>query len=72
MLSDIGPADHLEAHAIECRVDRPGVSRNLQDHIHVPILADFTEDIAYRPASPGVEHTAFERINPDAPAPEIQ
>jgi choline dehydrogenase-like flavoprotein len=33
MLSGIGPADHLKAHGIEVRVDRPEVGRNLQDHI---------------------------------------
>lgn len=37
MLSGIGPADHLEAHGIECRADRPGAGRNLQDHPAVGI-----------------------------------
>jgi choline dehydrogenase len=72
MLSGIGPADHLEAHGIDCRVDRPGVGRNLQDHPAVGNLAHCTEDIVYPPESNGAEHAAFERIDPDAPAPDIQ
>jgi choline dehydrogenase len=35
MLSGIGPADHLEAHGIDVRADRPGVGRNLQDHLFI-------------------------------------
>ncbi|WP_101750647.1 GMC family oxidoreductase [Nesterenkonia massiliensis] len=32
MLSGIGPAEHLQEHGIEVRVDSPGVGRHLQDH----------------------------------------
>jgi len=32
MLSGIGPADHLQTHGIDVRVDLPGVGHNLQDH----------------------------------------
>ena len=39
MLSGIGPADHLEASGIDCRVDLPGVGENLIDHPEVPIVA---------------------------------
>ncbi|MDH3239333.1 MAG: GMC oxidoreductase, partial [Alphaproteobacteria bacterium] len=35
MLSGIGPAEELKAHGIDCRIDAPGVGRNLQDHIAV-------------------------------------
>lgn len=35
MLSGIGPAEHLAAHGIETRADRPGVGANLQDHLEV-------------------------------------
>lgn len=35
MLSGIGDADHLREHGVVCRVNLPGVGRNLQDH---PIL----------------------------------
>ena len=35
MLSGIGPADELSAHGIEVVADRPGVGKNLQDHLEV-------------------------------------
>ncbi|XP_045535770.1 glucose dehydrogenase [FAD, quinone]-like [Papilio machaon] len=40
MLSGIGEKKHLESKNIDCKVDLPGVGKNLQDHIiiHVPIF----------------------------------
>jgi choline dehydrogenase len=38
MLSGIGPATHLREHAIDVRVDLPGVGSNLQDHPAVPLI----------------------------------
>jgi choline dehydrogenase len=35
MLSGIGPAEDLKEHGIEVVADRPGVGRNLQDHLEV-------------------------------------
>ncbi|MEX5563300.1 choline dehydrogenase [Pseudophaeobacter sp. 1A16562] len=35
MLSGIGPAAHLAEHGIDVVADRPGVGRNLQDHLEV-------------------------------------
>ena len=35
MLSGIGPADHLAEHGIGVVADRPGVGKNLQDHLEV-------------------------------------
>jgi choline dehydrogenase len=37
MLSGIGPGRHLVAHGIKLVADRPGVGRNLQDHLEVYI-----------------------------------
>jgi len=37
-LSGIGPADLLRRHGLEVRVDRPGVGRNLQDHLCIDHL----------------------------------
>ncbi|MEL6913892.1 MAG: choline dehydrogenase [Pseudomonadota bacterium] len=37
MLSGIGPAGHLAAHGIAPVADRPGVGRNLQDHLELYI-----------------------------------
>ncbi|MGB0960654.1 MAG: choline dehydrogenase [Halocynthiibacter sp.] len=33
MLSGIGPKDQLKAHGIDVLIDRPGVGKNLQDHL---------------------------------------
>ena len=35
MLSGIGPANHLAEHGIDVVADRPGVGKNLQDHLEV-------------------------------------
>ncbi len=35
LLSGIGPADHLKEHGIDVVADRPGVGRNLQDHLEL-------------------------------------
>jgi choline dehydrogenase len=37
MRSGIGPAEHLSAHGIDVRADRPGVGANLQDHLEMYI-----------------------------------
>jgi len=37
MLSGIGPAEELAGHGIPVRADRPGVGRNLQDHLELYI-----------------------------------
>lgn len=44
MLSGIGPKAHLEEHGIECRVDRPGVGRNLQDRYEVGVVSTMEKD----------------------------
>jgi choline dehydrogenase-like flavoprotein len=38
MLSGVGPADHLRAHAIEVHHDLQGVGKNLHDHLFVPLV----------------------------------
>ncbi len=38
MLSGIGPADHLAAVGIDCRVDVPGVGQNVQNHLGVTMI----------------------------------
>ena len=39
MLSGLGPRGELAAHGIEPLVDLPGVGRNLQDHVELPMVA---------------------------------
>jgi choline dehydrogenase-like flavoprotein len=44
MLSGIGPAKELKRHEIKCRVDLPGVGRNLQDRYEVSVVNRMKED----------------------------
>ncbi len=43
MLSGIGPRAHLEENGITCRVDRPGVGRNLQDRYEVAVVSEMCQ-----------------------------
>ncbi|TIL46412.1 choline dehydrogenase [Mesorhizobium sp.] len=45
MLSGIGPAQHLREYGIPVIADRPGVGRNLQDHMEVYIQQESTQPI---------------------------
>lgn len=78
MLSGLGPADHLEEHGIDVRVDLPGVGRNLQDHLRWSIGYESPEPIEPQHDSDGAARYdrvlvgGFERSDPDLPAPDIQ
>ncbi|XP_026317773.1 glucose dehydrogenase [FAD, quinone]-like [Hyposmocoma kahamanoa] len=37
MLSGVGPKEHLISKDIQCKVNLPGVGKNLQDHLIVPV-----------------------------------
>jgi len=45
MLSGIGPAEHLRENGIAVIADRPGVGRNLQDHMELYIQQESTKPI---------------------------
>lgn len=45
MLSGIGPGDELQRHGISVIADRPGVGRNLQDHLELYIQQECTQPI---------------------------
>lgn len=45
MRSGLGPREELEKHGIECKVDLPGVGRNLQDHCVSAFTASTTEQV---------------------------
>ncbi|RVB77888.1 MULTISPECIES: choline dehydrogenase [unclassified Mesorhizobium] len=45
MLSGIGPAEHLREYGIPVVADRPGVGRNLQDHMELYIQQESTQPI---------------------------
>ncbi|MBE8968640.1 GMC family oxidoreductase N-terminal domain-containing protein [Nostocales cyanobacterium LEGE 12452] len=49
MLSGIGNAEHLRSLDIPVVVDLPGVGQNLQDHLHVTVAHQATQDL--QPAS---------------------
>jgi len=46
MLSGIGPSAHLGEHGIEVAADRPGVGRNLQDHLEMYIQMAATQPVS--------------------------
>lgn len=46
MVSGIGPAAHLAEHGIDVVVDRPGVGRNLQDHLELYIQAAASQPVS--------------------------
>ncbi len=46
MLSGIGPADHLRSLDIPLVLDLPGVGKNLQDHLCVPVAYQCTQSIS--------------------------
>ena len=43
LLSGVGPADELAPHGVEPVIDLPGVGRNLQDHINIPVKYECTD-----------------------------
>src|SRR5690606_32155279 len=53
MLSGIGPAGHLREHGVEVVADRPGVGRNLQDHMELYIQQESLQPI-----------TLYSKLNP--------
>ncbi|ROU03654.1 choline dehydrogenase [Histidinibacterium lentulum] len=46
MLSGIGPAAHLADHGIPLVADRPGVGRNLQDHLELYVQAAASQPVS--------------------------
>jgi choline dehydrogenase len=46
LLSGIGPADELQPHGIEVKVDLPGVGKNLQDHVIAMVAWDDKSGLA--------------------------
>ncbi len=61
MLSGIGPKAHLEEKGLVCRVDRPGVGRNLQDRYEVGLVSTMEKDFSiltgatFKPPAEGKE-----------------
>ncbi len=66
LLSGIGPADELQALGIAVVHDLPGVGRNLQDHIDVYVISEFSGRYSYnkhtqvhRQLWAGIQYYAF-------------
>lgn len=72
MLSGIGPAQQLRGHGIECRHDLPGVGRNLQDHLFVPVCYQSRRELST--AAPMSEAGLFTRTGDRIPgtSPNLQ
>lgn len=45
MLSGVGERDQLAQHGVSCIRDLPGVGRNLQDHLFVPVSCTATQNV---------------------------
>ena len=58
MLSGIGDKNELEKHGIGCRVNLPGVGKNLQDRYEVGVVSELKgslnilRDVSYQPGDP--------------------
>jgi len=72
MCSGIGPADHLQDHDIDVRVDLPGVGRNLQDHLFTFVVYERTDETPPAPSSNIGEAGAYAYIDEAEPAPDLQ
>ncbi|MGP9723899.1 GMC family oxidoreductase [Corynebacterium sp. AOP40-9SA-29] len=69
--SGIGPADELLSAGVQPVFDLPGVGKNLQDHLLVPVV--FTTSTPVPPPSTGVAETHhFWRSRPDLAVPDTQ
>jgi len=72
MCSGIGPSDHLAEHAIDLRVDLPGVGKNLQDHLFTFVVYERTDQIPPAPSSNIGEGGGYMYVDEDEPAPDLQ
>jgi choline dehydrogenase len=72
MLSGIGAAAQLRQHGIDCVQDLPGVGRNLQDHLFVPVCYESRRE--HPPAELLSEAGLFTRTGPVIPGtpPDLQ
>ncbi|MFO8114197.1 MAG: GMC family oxidoreductase N-terminal domain-containing protein [Halorubrum sp.] len=72
MCSGVGPADHLRDHGIDVVADRPGVGRNLQDHLFSFVVYERTDDEPPAPTSNVGEGAGYTYVDDDQPAPDLQ
>ena len=72
LCSGVGPADHLRDHDIDVVADRPGVGRNLQDHLFAFVVYDRTDDEPPAPTSNIGEGAGYTYVDEDEPGPDLQ
>lgn len=72
MCSGVGPAEHLRDHDIDVIADRPGVGRNLQDHLFAFVVYDRTDDEPPAPTSNVGEGAGYTYVDDDEPGPDLQ
>lgn len=72
MCSGIGPAEHLTEHDIDVQVDRPGVGRNLQDHLFAFVVYERTDETPPAPTSNIGEAGGYMYVDDEEPAPDLQ
>jgi choline dehydrogenase-like flavoprotein len=70
MLSGLGPAPLLEAASITPLVDLPGVGRNLQDHVQLPVVYRSTIDRPHPKLLTG--NVLFLGLDAESSAPNLQ
>lgn len=71
MLSGIGEPEELQAHGIEVQHALPGVGKNLQDHILVPIVFESKKPIEPQRAN-GTECHFFAKSDSGLTSPDLQ
>ena len=72
LCSGVGPAEHLREHDIDVVADRPGVGRNLQDHLFAFVVYDRTDDEPPAPTSNIGEGAGYTYVDEDEPGPDLQ
>lgn len=72
LLSGVGPADQLRDHGIDVVADRPGVGKNLQDHLFTFVVYDRTDEVPPAPSSNVGEGGAYLFVDDGEPAPDLQ
>jgi choline dehydrogenase len=70
LLSGIGPSADLQQVGIDVKVNLPGVGKNLQDHLQLPIIFRTTENLPHTTLLTG--NVLFIKTNSDRVAPDMQ
>ncbi|GBG25358.1 Choline dehydrogenase, mitochondrial [Hondaea fermentalgiana] len=72
MLSGVGPKQELENVGVPCIVDVPGVGKQLQDHLHVPMCYRIPQGVKPHSHSNICEGSLFTKLNASSKSPDLQ